>query len=186
MEKFEVEIKYFVGKEDDAIRSAINNITSNPPVLEEQEDLYYTSAHKDFIKSEECLRIRTTGDMAELTWKPPTTVEMTTDQQYWKEEIDINISGQGQLVMRLLERLDFILYVKVAKKRYSYKVDVDTEIALDYVDPLGVFVEIETIASNTNLARAKNEAFASQLGLQAAQRVFRPYRDMVKEGAVWK
>jgi adenylate cyclase class 2 len=181
----EIELKVFVGDTVDHVRDLAREFNWSLVETTSQADTYYTSIHKDFIASEECLRIRVTPGRKELTWKPPTSATMRERGQYWKEEVDLEISNQEDVVRTLLDRLDFVEYVTVRKQREVYKIDDNSLIALDHVDSLGWFAEIETFGEDGPKGAAKNDEIASALGIDSTRRVNVPYRDMVKEGRVY-
>ncbi len=183
--KKEVEIKYYLGKDIKDLLWLISNFNWLQIGEEYQEDIYYTSKYKDFISSEECLRIRETKDKCELTWKPPTSLEMLEKKQVWKEEIDLDIKGQKEIIMSLLYNLDFIEYVTVKKSRIKYDIDDSTNISLDFIESLGWFLEIETITDNDLEGTEKNNNIASILKVERNMVVNVPYRDMVKIGKVY-
>lgn len=180
----EVELKIYLGPTapDDLLE--LLSRSYGDPVVMSQEDIYYTGRFKDFIASEECLRIRKTDNKEEITWKPPTTDEMVAGQQYWKEERNIDISGRADDFRYLLERLDFIEYVTVVKRRAEFRVDGSTSVAVDNISGIGTFVEVETMADNHEIAVAKNLDELSKLGFENYLRVTRPYRDIVKDGQI--
>lgn len=181
----EIELKVFIGPSADKVRDAASRLGWSIIETDDQSDTYYTSVHKDFIATEECLRIRTTPQQTELTWKPPTSASMRERGQYWKEEVDVTITGQEEIVRRLLDRLEFIEYVTVRKHREIYRIDPESLIALDHVEPLGWFAEIETFGEDGPAGAAKNEQIAGLLGIDPTARVNVPYRDMVKAGRVY-
>jgi adenylate cyclase, class 2 len=177
----EIELKVFVGKVIDTVLRQAESLGWNREGESEQSDTYYTSAHKDFISSEECLRIRITDSKSELTWKPPTTDAMREAGQYWKEEIDLNLDGQADTMMTLLARLDFQEFVTVEKRRIVFRIDDASIVCFDCIGGLGWFVEIETKGESSDAATARNVELLNQLEIQSAKPVSIPYRDLVKE-----
>lgn len=144
-----------------------------------QRDTYYTSRHKDFIRTEECLRIRHEGATTTLTWKPPTGADMPAAGQYWKQELNLDVSGQEETIEAMLVALDFVEYVTVRKTRSEFAVDESTHVAVDLVDGAGVFVEVETLSADPVGAARKNRELAASLGLSDCEVVTIPYRDLV-------
>ncbi len=178
----EVELKVFCGQGEPTGLARAHALGWKAKPAIEQQDIYYTSTHKDFIASEECLRIRAWGDRAELTWKPPTSPEMRAANQYWKEEIDLDITGQVEIMRTLLARLEFEEYAVVNKTRHAFAVDGCSLVCFDAIGGLGWFVEVETKAHDAEGATARNETILHELALDRAQRVSIPYRDLVKHG----
>jgi adenylate cyclase, class 2 len=184
--KQEIEVKYYLGQKYADVRRRIFECGWVPSGSQKQTDTYYTSRFRDFIATEECLRIRCAGDYEELTWKPPTSKEMKSERQYWKEELNVDITSQSRIVSELLSHLDFVEYVTVAKQRELFRVDTDTLVSLDLVSTLGWFVEIETFFAAGREAEgvARNRSIADELGLGSLVAIDSPYRDLVKQGWV--
>lgn len=178
---YEVEMKYFLGNNVEPIIEIINKYKWFKIDEIYQKDKYYTSKYKDFIESEECLRIRTTNSYVELTWKPPTSKEMNEKGQYWKEELDIDIKSIHEKVEKLLLVLDFIEYVEVEKRRLKFRINDFSIICLDKIEGLGWFIEIETMHDDENYALEQNETYANKLMLKTEDKVNIPYRDLVKK-----
>lgn len=178
--KKEIEIKYYLGNSKDLIVKKMNDYKFELVNQETQIDTYYTSKHKDFIKSEECLRIREYNNKIELTWKPPTTVSMASEKQYWKEELNIQIIDNKEKIMRLLMVLDFVEYITVDKNRTNYKYDEETTISIDFIKDVGYFLEIETLSRNEKESISKNISIANLLQLVESSIVNIPYRDIVR------
>jgi len=145
-----------------------------------QVDEYYTSEHEDFIATEECLRIRREGRRATLTWKPPTSAAMQESDEFWKEEVDLDVTGQEDVVKRLLRALDFIPYVVVDKHRSILVGPKGVEIGIDRVQGLrSMFVELEVKTADVEEGLEAIEATVRQVGLTKAPINKVPYRDLV-------
>lgn len=176
----EVELKVFAGEDVKGTLSRIKALGWEAAGVSQQSDTYYTSKHKDFIASEECLRIRVSETRSELTWKPPTSDAMRKARQYWKEEVDLDLEGQVDLMRTLLSRLEFDEYVTVEKHRTIFRVDDQSMVCVDHIAGLGWFVEVETFAETPEGAIERNIALLKDLKLDDAKRINMPYRDLVK------
>ncbi|MCT7992571.1 class IV adenylate cyclase [Laspinema olomoucense] len=183
-EQKEIEVKLYLGSDNSDLLKKLTKLGSVKIAEETQEDIYYTSAHKDFIETKECLRIRSTPDFAELTWKPPSSEQMEEKRQFWKQELNIEITDKFDSLRLLLKNLDFIEYVVVKKYRQVFSVDNETTIALDFIDSLGWFLEIETFSSVPEEGVNKNNKIIACLELEALLPINTPYRDLVKAGKV--
>ena len=103
-----------------------------------EEDTYFTSPVRNFMETNECLRIRERdGDPLELTYKGKTTEEMREKDQFWKEEIDLPVESFEDAEQLLLavgcEKL-----VKVVKHRKEREID-GKKVTLDRVKETGAF-----------------------------------------------
>ncbi|MBI2003354.1 MAG: class IV adenylate cyclase [Candidatus Aenigmarchaeota archaeon] len=181
----EIEMKLYVGADASSLMAKLAELGWKQTEREDQEDIYYTSKHNDFIKTEECLRVRITPTFEQVTWKPPTSRAMRERGQYWKQEINVDITGQSDKIRLMLRQLDFVEYVAVKKHRLVFRADLDSIVALDMVEPLGWFVEIETFAYSPTDGTRKNDEIAHLLGIHECPQINIPYRDLVKAGRVY-
>lgn len=176
----EIEVRYTIDKDSlDSIIDNINNLNFYKINSIQQEDIYYTSKYVDFIESEECLRIRTTDDKSEITWKPPSNSKMKRSDFFWKEEVDLAINNQREQARKLFRRLKFIEYCIVKKDRAIYVRNDGVEISLDYINSLGYFIEIEVKSSELDIAKKNISSIVEGLGLESSSLCKIPYRDLV-------
>jgi adenylate cyclase class 2 len=178
--QLEVEIRYALGDssvDDWHQRLARAGFTLHDMV--NQHDTYFTSLHKDFIATEECLRIRDSGEAIVLTWKPPSTAEMQASPIFWKEEVDLDVTTQSEIARRLLDALDFIEYVQVEKERRVYRRGT-VEAGLDLVTQVGLFIELEIKTPDRLQGEQELLAVVSELALPNDCLSTTPYRDLVK------
>lgn len=142
-------------------------------------DTYYTAPIRDFLETNECLRIRETDEYTELTYKGRTTQEMIENKQFWKEEIDIPIERAE--AQTLLKALGCKKIVTVEKDRTIYHIG-DLEATLDNIQHAGWFLEVETAATTeaeVDAALEQNRTLLEQIGADGGSVVERPYRDIV-------
>ena len=139
-----------------------------------QSDLYFAHPQRDFEKTDEALRIRTVGERNFVTYKGPVIDSRTKT----RHEIEVPL-GDGPDVARqfaeVLEALGFRRVREVRKHRIPHHLTCDGrkfEIVLDEVDDLGSFVEIETLADETERSAARDAilALAARLGLTNPER----------------
>jgi adenylate cyclase class 2 len=106
-----------------------------------ERDLYFNSPARDFGVTDEALRIRSTGEETTLTYKGP---KIGLGGVKAREEFIVPVSS-GETLSEILLRLGFIRTAMVVKRRVTYRVE-GTYVALDEVEGLGSFVEIEAPA----------------------------------------
>ncbi len=99
-----------------------------------EEDLYFNHPCRDFMHSDEALRIRNDGT---LTYKGPKVDEYTKS----REEITVGIENEEKM-RKILEKLGFKAVKKVRKRRKYYQLE-ELSVTIDSVEGLGFFVEIE-------------------------------------------
>lgn len=172
----EVEIKIEVS--DDDIRRMLSLLTGRDIRKSIEVDIYYTSRYRDLIGPEECVRIRYSDSIQELTWKPPTTAVMRDERQTWKEELNVPIGGRVDDWRKMMDKLDLVEYVVVEKDRTHLVYDNETNIMIDRVKNVGSFVEIETNSADYGHATKKNRSVMIELGLNEMSIVNVPYRDL--------
>jgi adenylate cyclase class 2 len=103
-----------------------------------ERDVYYNAPHRDFAVTDEALRVRYSDGAPVLTYKGP---KLPGEGPKAREEICVAVE-EGNLLELVLERLGFRRTAEVVKERDLYRLEGAT-IALDTVETLGTFIEIE-------------------------------------------
>jgi len=154
--KYEVERKYRI-EDEGPLAKGIRGVGGAFGPREQQVDTYYSHPARDFAASDEALRIRRVGEKASMTYKGP----KIDSSSKTRREIEVELSGGlagAQRHAALLEALGFRPVAEVSKHRRAAVIEWqghDVEIALDEVDSLGSFVELETAADDDGLAAAR-------------------------------
>ncbi|MGE5191970.1 MAG: class IV adenylate cyclase [Deltaproteobacteria bacterium] len=143
---YEVELKFpladpaaFVG------RLAACGASQGPAVS--QADLYFNHPSRDFKETDEAFRIRTVDDRPCVTYKGP----VVDSQTKTRREIEVALAGDQarEKFAEILRLLGFRAVREVRKRRQTYFLvwqGREFEIAVDEVQELGVFAEIETLS----------------------------------------
>ncbi len=158
----EVEVK---ARAPDDIAKRIAALGATLVAVENHHDLYFNSPQRDFRISDEALRIRIKEDGARLTYKGP-KLDQTTKSRL---ELTVKIDDPSQME-QILSALGFVLSAQVRKQRskYSYEGAV---LAMDEVEGLGLFVEIEAEgAGDYEGQRDRVLSILSKLGLRESIR----------------
>jgi adenylate cyclase, class 2 len=140
----------------------------------EQADQYFAHPCRDFAKTDEALRIRTVGSASFVTYKGP-KLDTTTKT---RREIELPLDrsdGDGAKFTELLKSLGFRSVAVVRKRRRPFHIESEgqeVEGALDEVDRVGSFVELELLADESTLDEAKRvvSKLASELSLGPSER----------------
>ncbi len=146
-----------------------------------QKDTYYSRPDIDFMITKECLRIRTNAEnLHEITYKPPTTKDMKESNAIWKREINIHLDSKD---LRSASELLFAIGCKelcvVNKKRSVYKKGNIT-LAIDHIEGLGDFIEVEILSSKEDQNAIRQiDKLADQLDIDSTKVVKLPYRDLL-------
>ncbi len=106
----------------------------------EDVDLYFNAPHRDFMETDEALRIRRRDGEISVTYKGP-KFDLKSKS---REEVNLLIND-AFTAEKLFELLGFRKAGIVKKTRLIYKLS-DVEVSLDEVEGLGSFIEIETEA----------------------------------------
>jgi adenylate cyclase class 2 len=180
--QLEVELKYRVDGED-ALVAALSGrgIESAEPV--EQVDQYFAHPTRDFARTDEALRIRTVGASSFVTYKGP-KLDATTKT---RRELELPLAesdADGSAFAQLLGALGFTPVATVRKKRRTFHLDHkghSVEGALDDVERVGTFVELEIKADDAGLHKARDAvlSLAAELKLGTAER--RSYLELLLE-----
>ena len=177
---YEVELKYPL-IDPGPIRVAIESLGGRAAGRRRQIDRYFNHPQRDFARTDEALRIRSDADENRITYKGP-KIDASSKT---RREIELPI-GAGATVREqmasLLTALGFQEVFSVAKTRELFAVErsgMVFEIAVDSVDGLGWFVEIEGSADADSLDSVREAALgiAGELGLVQGER--RSYLEML-------
>lgn len=104
---------------------------------ETQEDTYFAHPSRDFVETDEALRVRRVKNEHFFTYKGPKLDYQTKT----REEIEIRLEDADPMA-EILEKLGFTKVADVFKTREYYSLD-DYWVAIDDVVGLGLFIEIE-------------------------------------------
>ena len=187
---YEVEQKFRVA-DPAALEAKLVGLAARFREPVEQVDRYFAHPCRDFVKTDEALRLRRVGDDVATTWKGP-RIDSATKTRL---ELELGLApvpplpggprgGQATLDRwtELLEALGFRRVRDVAKRRRAARVHwqgTEVEAALDRVAGVGDFLELELQAAEGELplATACIESLARTLGCTAIER--RSYLELV-------
>lgn len=137
---FEVEAKIRVA-DLPQIRARLVRIGAASPVSTDQRDVYYNHPVRDFGTTDEALRLRYEGDRCTVTYKGPKLIGTGSKT---REEFNVAVES-GEIMEEILGRLGFRRFAEVRKHREEFALGT-AHVALDVVEGLGHFVEIEVMA----------------------------------------
>lgn len=180
--QFEVEQKFRVA-DVTAVVAKLRELGAVPCDAIDQVDHYFAHPARDFAHTDEALRIRRVGQQNFITYKGPKIDRVTKTRR----EIELPLAGGNESATHwtsLLQALGFQAVAAVRKRRKHLDLtwlDATIAIALDQVDGLGSFIELELIADESMLDEAKSrvQSLAAALGLSSPER--RSYLEMLLE-----
>jgi adenylate cyclase class 2 len=122
-----------------------------------QSDQYFAHPARDFASTDEALRIRTVGGMSFVTYKGP-KLDATTKT---RREMELPLHADdrdGTRFGQLLAALGFRPVLTVRKQRRTFHIGHSGRVvegALDDVDGVGTYVELELGADDASLEECK-------------------------------
>lgn len=147
-----------------------------------ETDTYYTSAHHDFWKLDEALRIRSIRDLttqketAVITYKGAKLDQISMTRKELETEV-----GEAAVMREILERIGFSPVLPVEKqRRYLHKGNITA--CLDEVKDLGDYLELEILTDteeNRETALQKIEEILKLLGYSMQETTRRSYLSML-------
>jgi len=154
----EVEAKFKIDCGNlEEFRSKLETLGFKYRGLFEEVDSYYSHPCRDFLISDEALRVRSSRGEVTLTYKGPRS------SSRFKERFEVNVKVEMG-VEELLEHLGF-KQVLVVRKFREYFEGGDVIVSIDRVEGLGCFIEIEVRDVNVEVI----DGIARSLGLQSSR-----------------
>lgn len=172
-ETFEVEVKFPLSDRVTEALAKLHQLGAISGGEAVQTDHYFNHPVRDFAQTDEALRIRSVGDQNWVTWKGPKIGSRTKTRR----EIELPLGDGTQTAEQLSEVLQILGFRSVTVVRKTRKLHKLTrngrrfEIALDEVDELGTFLEVELMADETDLKSAQDAVLelARELGLSQTE-----------------
>ncbi|OYR59461.1 class IV adenylate cyclase [Halorubrum halodurans] len=182
---YEVEIK--VPADLETVRDRLRELDADPGETRRQRDVYYDAPHREFAETDEALRIRrettidggdthrdasTDGEAVRLTYKGP----LLDGDSKTRTEHETDVADGDELA-GVLDGLGFDPAATVEKRREYWRFEEFT-VALDAVEGVGEFVEIEREVDAEDAIDPTREAAIgtlARLGLDAADQVRTSY-----------
>ena len=139
-----------------------------------QEDTFFRHPARDFAATDEALRLRRTGSGMELTYKGPKAPGPGPKARL-EQALPL-----GEDPTALLASLGFTPAARVAKQRTPYDLGDGVHVALDRVDGLGDFVEVEAVGIDRAAAARLVEAALKRLGLGGEPSLRESYLELLQ------
>ncbi|MBI1345745.1 class IV adenylate cyclase [bacterium] len=154
---YEVEIKYRVGNAAE-LRQALSSLGVELGPVELQVDQFYQHPSRNFVQTDEALRLRTIGDQTVLTYKGPVVDRRTKTRQ--ELEVLLEPGHASAVTMSLiLTQLGFPAVREVRKERRSGSLnwqDHQVICCWDEVPGIGTFVEFEIVTDGHGRTAAQD------------------------------
>ncbi len=183
MAVYEVEQKFPLQGTPEEFVTALEKINAVAEGTVVQEDIYFSHPVRDFRETEEAFRIRSVGDKNIITYKGPLLDKQTKTRQEIELLFESGDDNANQM-WAMLRALGFRDVRRVKKTRRIFSATYGSrkfKITLDNVDQLGEFVEVETLANQSDWEAARDTLLnlAAKLNLHDSER--RSYLKMLVE-----
>jgi adenylate cyclase class 2 len=127
----------------------------------EEHDVYYNHPARDFAVTDEALRVRYAGESAVMTYKG---AKLAGTRLKAREELNLAVED-GRVLEAMLDRLGFRRTAVVRKRRELWSLE-GASVALDEVESLGTFAEVEIIGQmGDETVEERVHAIARSLGI---------------------
>ncbi len=170
-----LEVEAKVAVEDvEALRQRLVAAGARHQGTKEQDDVFFQHPSRDLVESDEALRLRREGNTMDLTYKGP---QRGGALKVRREETVL----LGSDPTELLEALGFAAAARLRKRREQYHLDDargHLELALDHLEGLGWFLEVECLDEDEAAARARVHEGLERLGLAHLPTINRAYLDL--------
>jgi adenylate cyclase, class 2 len=169
----EIEVKYRVDDLADLERK-LRALGAAPLEDRNDADAYFNAPHRDFAQTDEALRVRRIGPRNFVTYKGPRTDAQTKT----RTEVEVPLADGPEAdadIQRVLTLLGFRPVAVVRKHRRVFELQREgycVHACLDTVDRVGAYAELEIVADESHLERARAVVLkcAADLGLAQSER----------------
>jgi adenylate cyclase class 2 len=169
----EVEMKFPVSELSSLERKLTDSGAAQDKTLEEA-DHYFNAPDRDFARTDEALRLRRIGASNFVTYKGPKLDAQTKT----RTEVEVPLApgdATAEGFMKLLVHLGYRPVAVVRKRRRTFGLErngFELEIALDDVEKVGQYAELEIQAPQERLEDARKVLLetATALGLSNSER----------------
>ena len=168
----EIEVKAWAKSHSD-LEKRLEEIGAKYLGEEEQRDVYFQHPSRDFVETDEALRIREADGKLTFTYKGPKLDKLTKT----REELNVEIQDRKPLE-EVLDRLGFRAAAGVEKRRRNYTAG-EYLVMLDEVKGVGDFVEVEKAAQEYEPEELIT--FLNSLGIDDSAIERRSYLEMLIE-----
>lgn len=182
--EFEVENKFRVYDFSET-EACLNRLHTQFSPSVEQVDLYFSHPIRDFVATDEALRLRRVGRENAFTYKGPKIDRETKTRREIELECESGDLGFAK-AQAFLEALSFRAVREVRKQRRLAELLWEHRkfvIALDHVARLGFFVELETQATAADLPSTTSALQALALHLRLTNCERRSYLELLEQSA---
>lgn len=158
------------------VRDALRARGARHDDVREEHDVYYNHPTRDFADTDEALRVRYAANRAVMTYKG---AKLAGTRLKAREELNLAVED-GRVLEAVLDRLGFRPTAVVRKRRELWSLE-GASIALDEVESIGTFAEVEIIGQlGDGTVEERVHAIARSLGI-TGEPITASYLELVLE-----
>jgi adenylate cyclase class 2 len=159
------------------LRARLADLGAAPEPPHEQSDVYFAHPVRDFAQSDEALRLRQDDGALRVTYKGP----KLDPPRKTREEIEFGLDTDVETARTLLERIGFRTVAIVRKRRVEYALpgDPPASVAIDDVEGLGAFCEVEVQSPTVAAGREALDRALERLGLAGLAPIPQSYLELL-------
>lgn len=169
--RFEVEAKLRL-RDRAALERRLAELGARAHPPQRQEDTFFRHPQRDFAATDEALRLRRASGTLELTYKGPKVPGAGP-----KARVEHSVAVDADPTA-LLASLGFTPAATVAKERVGHDLGNGVHVALDRLDGVGDFVEVEAVGPDRAAAARLVEDALRRLGLAGEPQVRESYLEL--------
>lgn len=154
----EVEIKCPINDPESVAEQLVKKVNAKFIKSVFQKDIYLQHPSKNFAETDEALRIRDSDDGIQVTYKGPKIDAFSKT----REELCVYVDN-FDTILNIFKRVGFFPIAKVNKSRKIFHVDGNIVAAIDQVQDLGNFIELESEAKDYSQVEVKRDELLSLL-----------------------
>ncbi len=173
---YEVEVKLLL-LSPAALRDRLRRLGAAPGGVVVQTDRYLRHPCRDLVANDEAFRVRHEvweGAVRQERWRTTYKGPRVASQQKARVEHDLEVASDP---LPQLLALGFLAAAGVRKRRESWSLQ-GLSVALDDVEGLGWFAEVECVSDEWEVAGRRVEEAVKELGLGGADRFRESYLEL--------
>jgi len=177
MAMIEVEVKCPIDDPKEIVEKLVQKFGAKYVKTVFQKDVYLQHPSRNFAETDEALRLRTSQEGVQLTYKGPKIDSLSKT----REELSVYVDN-FETILNIFQRIGIIPLAWVVKSREMFDINGRVVASIDRVQDLGNFLELESDIEDFNQIETKREELLSildKLGLSRENTERRSYLELM-------
>lgn len=177
MAMIEVEVKCPIDDPKEIVEKLVQKFGAKYVKTVFQKDVYFQHPSRNFAETDEALRLRTSQEGVQLTYKGPKIDSLSKT----REELSVYVDN-FETILNIFQRIGIIPLAWVVKSREMFDINGRVVASIDRVQDLGNFLELESDIEDFNQVETKREELLSildKLGLSRENTERRSYLELM-------